>query len=144
MGRKEGSRPRKAGTRWATAVSSLRLWTPHALQASFLCPADTLGPWGGTQQRHESEAAPKAPGRQGLELRLSPQASRTQGRRRGRTALRRRNVLASRVNWRWAVVTCVSVSGHSVLDSSPGVNCIIPAVVSKTSPSVDENWGERG
>ena len=117
---------------------------PHALQASFLSPADTLAPWGGTQQRHESEAAPKAPGRQGLELRLSPQASRTQGRRRGRTALRRISVLASRVNWRWPVVTCVSVSGQCVSDSSPGVNCIIPAVVSKTSHSVDENWGERG
>ena len=105
---------------------------------------DTISPWGGTQQRHESEAEPKTTGRQELELRLSPQASRTQGRRRGRSALHNINVLASRVNWHGAMVTCVSVSGQFVLDSSTGVNCIIPMVVSKTSHSVDENWGERG
>ena len=116
----------------------------HTLQVSFLSPTDTLAPWSGTQQRHESEAAPKTPGRQGLELSLSPQASRTQGRRRGRSALRRITVLASRVNWHWAMVMCVCISGHFVLDSSLGVNCIIPVVLSKTSHSVDETWGERG
>ena len=79
-----------------------------------------------------------------MELRLSPQASRTQGRRRGRRALCRINVQASRVNWCWAMVMCVSIPGHFVLDSSPCVNCIIPVVVSKTSHCVDETWGQRG
>lgn len=116
----------------------------HTLQVSLLSPADTLSPWGGTQQSHESDAATKTPGRQGLELRLRLQASRTQGMRRGGSALRRINVLASGVNWRWVMVTCVSVSGHIVLDSSTCFNSIIPMVVFKTSHSVDENWGKRG
>ena len=79
-----------------------------------------------------------------LELRLSPQASRTHDRRRGNIAFRRIIVLASRVTWNLAMVTCVSVSGQFVLDSSPCVNYIIPVVVTTTSHSGDENWGERG
>ena len=75
---------------------------------------------------------------------MRTRASRTQGRRRGRGALHGINILASRVNWRWAMVSCVSVSGQFVLDSSPCVNCIIPEVVSKTSHSMDEYWGEVG
>ena len=50
------------------------------------------------------------PGRHVLELRLSPQASRTHDRRRGNIAFRRIIVLASRVTWNLAMVTCVSVS----------------------------------
>ena len=75
-----------------------------------MSPVDTLSPWGGTQQRHESEAAPKTPGRHVLELRLSAQASRTHDRRRGRSVLHRIKTLASPLNWRRAMVTCVSVS----------------------------------
>ena len=86
----------------------------------------------------------KTPGRHVLELRLSPQASRTHDRRRGSSALRRIIVLASRANWHWAMVTCVSALGQFVLDSSLCVNCIIPVVVTTTSHSGDENWGERG
>ena len=33
---------------------------------------DTFFLWGITQQIHKSEAAPQTPGKQGLELRLSP------------------------------------------------------------------------
>ena len=33
---------------------------------------DTFSLWGITQQTHKSEAAPQTPGKQGLELRLSP------------------------------------------------------------------------
>ena len=37
------------------------------------CPLwDTFSLWGITQQTHKSEAAPQTPGKQGLELRLSP------------------------------------------------------------------------
>lgn len=46
------------------------------------------------------------------------------GKGRARSALHRINVLASRVNWQRATVTCVSVSGQFVLDSSPRVNCV--------------------
>ena len=116
----------------------------HTLQVSLLSPADTLSPLGGTQQRHKSAAAPKTPGRLGLQLTLNPQVPRTQGRKRGRSTLHRINVLTSRVNWHWAMFTCVSISGQFVLDSCLCVNCIIPVVVSKTSHSVDEYWGERG
>ena len=120
--------------------------SPDAVHPAGLIPVPCghTFPRSGTQQRHESEAAPKTPGRHVLELRLSPQASRTHDRRRGNIALRRIIVLASRVNWHLAMVTCVSVSGQFVLDSSPCVNYIIPVVVTTTSHSGDENWGERG
>ena len=78
-----------------SSVSSVRLWMLHSLQVSFLFPVDTLFPWGGAQQRHKSEVAPRTPERQGLELRVRTRASRTQGRRRGRNALHRINILAS-------------------------------------------------
>ena len=40
--------------------------------------------------------------------------------------------------------SCVSNLGQFILDSSPCVNFIIPVVVTKTSNSGDENWGDMG
>ena len=68
----------------------------------------------------------------------------THGRKRVRSAFCRIKVLASQVNWHLGMVSCVSNSGQFLLDSSPCVNFIIPVVVTKTSHSGDENWGDRG
>ena len=58
-----------------TSISSLCLWKLHIMQVS--CPLwDTFSLWGITQQTLKSEAAPRTPGKQGLELRLSPLDSR--------------------------------------------------------------------
>ena len=98
-------------------------------------------PWGITQQTHKSEEAPQTPGKQGLELRLSPLDSQEE---EGQGAFCRIKVLASQVNWHLGMVSCVSNSGQFLLDSSPCVKFIIPVVVTKTPHSGDENWGDRG
>ena len=60
-----------------TSISSLCLWKLPIMQVS--CPLwDTFSLWGVTQQTHMSEAASRTPGKQGLELRLSPLDSRRQ------------------------------------------------------------------
>ena len=46
-------------------------WKLHSIQVS--CPLwNTFFLFGITQQTHKTEAAPQTPGKQGLELRLSP------------------------------------------------------------------------
>ena len=58
-----------------TSICSLCLWKLHIMQVS--CPLwDTFSLRGITQQTHRSEAASQTPGKQGLELRLSPLNSR--------------------------------------------------------------------
>ena len=60
-----------------TSICSLCLWKLHIMQVS--CPLwDTFSLWGVTQQTHKSEATPRTPGKQELELRLSPLDSQRQ------------------------------------------------------------------
>ena len=106
------------------------------------CPLwDTFSLCGVTQQTHKLEAAPWTPGKQGLELSLSPLDSQQE---EGQEYLQQNKGLSSQVNWRLGMVSCVSNSGQFLLDSSPYVNFIIPVVGTKTSHSGDENCGDRG
>ena len=123
-----------------TSISSLCVWKLHIMQVS--CPLwDTFSLCGVTQQTHKLEAAPWTPGKQGLELSLSPLDSQQE---EGQEYLQQNKGLSSQVNWRLGMVSCVSNSGQFLLDSSPYVNFIIPVVGTKTSHSGDENCGDRG
>ena len=123
-----------------TSICSLCLWKLHIMQGSY--PLwDTFSLWGITQQTHKSEAAPQTPGKQGLELRLSPLDSWEE---EGQECLLQNKGPGMTSELALGMFSCVSNSGQFLLDSSPCVNFIIPVVATKTSHSGNENWGDRG